>query len=168
MAEIQTLSEDGIVVLVGLRDASARRREKTAACPSGYHKSFTITDLVSDGLMLGGEVGNRTGIAALDKSARGLCKRGLAAMRTLHTRVYYRLTDEGLALVARIEAEAGVTELSAAERARDEAVADQEDAERRVREAQEALRIARKQAGTRYPLARLLDYRREFPLTNRK
>jgi hypothetical protein len=168
MTEIETLSEDAIVLLVGLRDATARRREPTAACPSGHHTAFTITDLVSDGLMLGGEVGNKRGIADLDRSARGLCKRGLVARRTLHTRAYYRLTDEGRALVARIEEEAGVTYLVAAEHARGEAAACLADAQRRATEAQEALRLARKEAGVRYPLEAVLDYRREFPLNRRQ
>lgn len=167
MAEIETLSEDAIVVLVGLRDASARRREPTTACPSGHHTMFTVTDLVTDGLMLGGEVGNKRGIADLDRTARGLSKRHLVVKRTLHTRAYYGLTDEGIALVARIEAEAGVTALVTAEHARDEAAADVEDAQRRLREAQDALRLARKERGTRYPLAALLEYRREFPLSRR-
>lgn len=164
MSEIETLSESAIVVMVGLRDASARRREPTAACPDGHHTMFTITDLVADGLMLGGEVGNLRGVAELDKTARSLCKRHLVVRRVLHTRSYYGLTDEGLALVARIEAEAGVTGLVAAEHARNEAAADLADAQRRARETQEALRLARKESGTRYPLAALLDYRREFPL----
>jgi hypothetical protein len=167
MAEIETLSESAIVVLVGLRDATARRREPTAACPSGHHTMFTITDLVSDGLMLGGEVGNLRGIADLDRTARGLHKRRLASKRTLHTRSYYGLTDEGLALVARIEEEADVTGLVAAEHARDEAAADLADAQRRVAAAQEALTAARKARGARYPLEALLGYRREYPLTKR-
>ncbi len=167
MAEIEALSESAIVVMVGLRDASARRREPTAACPSGHHTMFTIMDMVSDGLMLGGEVGNLRGVAELDKAARGLYKRHLVVRRVLHTRSYYGLTDEGLALVARIEAEAGVTDLVAAEHARNEAAADLADAERRVRAAQEALRQARKERGTRYPLAALLDYRRDYPLSRR-
>ncbi len=57
-----------------------------------------------------------------------------------------------------------MTELVAAEHAYGEAEADLADAERRARETYEALRLARKERGTRYPLAALLGYRREFPL----
>lgn len=164
---IETLTEDAITVLVALRDAAARRREPTAACPDGHQRSFNLTDLVGEGLMLGGETWNREGLARVDRSARGLCKRGLAARRTIYTRVYYGLTDEGLAVVAAIEAEAGVTDLVAAVHERDEATAALAEAERRVREAQEALRLARKERGARYPLEALLDYRRQYPLSRR-
>jgi hypothetical protein len=165
--EIETLSESAIVLMVGLRDAMLIRREPTAACPSGHHKRFTIMDLVADGLMLGGEVGNLRGIGELDKTGRGLYKKGLVTRQVMHTRSYYGLTDAGIALVARIEAEANVTALVAAEQARNQAAGDLADAERRVREATEALRLARKERGARYPLEALLDYRREFPLSRR-
>lgn len=167
MSEIETLSESAIVVLVGLRDATAQRHEPTAANPGGHHTMFTITDLVSLGLMMGGETGNLRGIAELDKTARGLCKRHLASRRTLHTRSYYGLTDEGLALVTRIEEEADVTGLVDAEHACDEAAAELAAAKRRHREAQEALTAARKERGARYALEALLEARREYPLSRR-
>src|SRR5580658_9239885 len=125
MTEIETLSENAIVIMVGVRDASALRREPTAAHPDGHHTMFTLTDLVTDGLMMGGQVGTPLHcFADLDRTARGLCKRGLMVRRTLYTRVYYGLSEEGLALVGRIEAEAGVTGLVAAEHERNEAAAD--------------------------------------------
>jgi hypothetical protein len=167
MSEIEALSEDAIVVLAALRDASTIRREPTAANPDGYQRFFTITDLVSDGLVLGGEGYNLRGIAGLDKTARGLCKKGLVLKRTLHTRAYYALSDAGIALLARIEKEAGVTDLVAAEIAVRRANADVTDAQRRHREALEALRLARKEAGERYALDGLLQARREYPLDRR-
>lgn len=167
MTEIETLSEDAIVLLVGLRDASLRRREPTPACPSGLHTRFTVTDLVTGGLLLGGDVGNSRVVADLDKAGRGLYKKHLVTRHVMHTRAYYGLTAEGLSLVYRIEAEADVTDLVAAEHAREAAAADLADAERRVREAAEALRRARKARAARYPLAALLEYRREFPLSRR-
>jgi DNA-binding PadR family transcriptional regulator len=88
-------------------------------------------------------------------------------MQTLHTRRYYALTDTGTALLAQIEAEAGVVELVAAEIRCREATAEAEDALRRNREAMEALRLARKAAGARYSLDALLDARREYPLDRR-
>lgn len=170
MSEIETLSEAAIIVLAALRDASARRREPTAAHPDGHHTMFTVTDLVSDALALArwdGEASSYRDLAGLDKAARGLAKRGLAARRTIYTRVYYGLTTEGLALLDKIEAEAGVTDLAAAVHERDEATAALAEAERRVREAQEALRQARKASGARYPLEALLEARRRHPLSRR-
>jgi hypothetical protein len=164
VAEIETLSESAIIVMAGLRDASTIHREPTAANPSGYHTFFTITDLVSDGLMLGGEVGNLHRIADLDKTGRGLYKKGLVHKRTLYGRAYYALTDTGIALLTRIEKEAGVDGLVAAEIAHRKAAADAEEAQLRAREAMEELRLARKAAGARYALAALLDARREYPL----
>jgi hypothetical protein len=164
MSDIETLSESAIVVLAGLRDASDRRRPPTPAAPDGYQRFFTITDLVADGLMLGGEVGNLRGIGELDKTARGLYKRGLVHKRTLHGHAYYALTDAGTVLVLRIEGEAGVTELAQAERASWQAAADAELAADRARRAHEALRAARKARGARYALEALLDTRREYPL----
>jgi hypothetical protein len=164
VSEIETLSESAIVVLVALRDASARRHEPTAAHPDGHHTRFTVIDLVALGLALGGDTSDYRGIAGLDKTARGLYKRHLASRVTLHSRAYYGLTDQGIALVARIEEEAGVTELVAAEHAHQQAVADHQATELRRHEASAALMAARKRAGVRYPLAAVLDYRREFPL----
>jgi DNA-binding MarR family transcriptional regulator len=167
MTEIETLSEDAIVVLAALRDASTIRREPTAAHPSGYQRFFTVTNLVSDGLLFGGDLRNMRGIAALDKTARGLYKKGLVHAQTLHTRRYYALTDAGEALLARIEKEAGVDGLVAAEIEHRKARAEAEAAQARARDAMEALRLARKAAGARYSLESLLDARREHPLSRR-
>jgi DNA-binding PadR family transcriptional regulator len=84
--------------------------------------------------------------------------------RTLYGRTYYTLTDAGLALLARIEKEAGVADLTAAEIAMRQATAAVEEAQHRQRTAMEALRLARKEAGERYALEGLLQARREYPL----
>ena len=168
MTEIEALSESAIVVMAGLRDASAHRYEPTAGNPDGRHTMFSITDLAAEGLVLGGDTGNLSGIAGLDKTARGLYKRHLVSRRTLHGRAYYALTDEGTVLMLRVEAEAGVTELAEAERAMCQAQADAELAVRREREARAALTAARRRHGGRYALEVLLDARREYPLGARR
>jgi hypothetical protein len=164
MSEIQTLSESAIVVMAALRDAAARRRPPAPAAPDGYQRFFTITDLAAEGLVLGGDHGNLPGIAALDKTARGLYKRGLVHKRTLHGHAYYALTGEGTVLMTRIEAEVGVTELAEAERDNRQAEADVDLAMNRARDAHRALTEARRARGGRYALEVLLDARREFPL----
>jgi hypothetical protein len=167
MSDIETLTEQGITFLAALRDASALRREPSAVRPDGFVRSWTVTDLVADGRMLGGDTENKPAIAGLDKAARGLCKRGLAARRTFFGKSFYTLTDGGIALLARIETEAGITSLVAAQLAHEQALADLRLANRRVSETREQLRTERKAFGGAYPWDVLLNTRRGKPLVRR-
>jgi hypothetical protein len=165
MSEIETLSEDGITVLAALRDASALRRHQPAPSrPDGPTRAWTITGLAEDGRVLGGDAGNKAGLAALDKAARGLAKKGLVARRVIYTRAYYTITGEGTALLLRIEAEAGISGLVTAQLAHEQALADLLAANQRVAETRGQLTIERKAFGGAYPWEALLNARRERPL----
>ena len=166
MSEIETLSESAITVLAALRDASALRRTRgpRSSRPDGITRAWTVTGLAEDGRVLGGDTENKAGLAALDKAARGLAKKGLVTRRTIFTRVYYAITGEGTALLLRIEAEAGISALVTVQLAHEQALADLHAATRRVAETREQLRAERKALGGVYPWDALLDYRRKFPL----
>jgi hypothetical protein len=166
MSEIETLTEGGLTVLAALRDASALRREGSTRA-DGTTRAWTITALAEDGRVLGGDTEDKDGLAALDKAARGLAKKGLVARRTIFTKVYYTLTDEGRDLLARIEAEAGLSALVTAQLEHEQALADLRAANRRVDETRKRLAAERKPFGGAYPWEALMEARRGHPLNRR-
>lgn len=166
MTEIETLTEDGITVLVALRDASALKREGSKRA-DGTTQAWTITALAADGRVLGGDTGNLPGLASLDRAARGLAKKGLVARRTIFSKTYYTVTGEGLALLARIEAEAGITALVTAHLEHEQALADLRAANVRVNGTREALRAERQAFGGAYSWEVLMETRRGKPLGRR-
>jgi hypothetical protein len=144
------ITADHIRILTALRDASARRREPTAAVPDGHRKMFSIGQLESEGRL---SIGPYTNAAA-----RSLRKHTpYVAGRTMHTVTSYGITDEGRAYLASLEKSAGVTDLVAAELALEQVEADMRAAVARCQAARSDLTRLRREAGVRGSLNVLLD-----------
>jgi hypothetical protein len=146
-----SITSDQLKILVALRDAAALRREPGPITPDGHEQWFTLSELVGEGRLTGG-IG---AFATLSAAARSLRKQGLVAGRVQHTVTWYSLTGAGGSMLARLEAEAGVTDLAAAERALEQAEKDEQAAIDRCHAARAALYDARAAYGRRPALRAL-------------
>jgi exonuclease VII small subunit len=134
------ITADHIRILTALRDASALRREPTAAVPDGHRKMFTLVDLAQEGRLASVNGFTSDGLCA---AARSLRKHTFyVAGRTMHTVTSYGITDEGRAYLASLEKAAGVTDLVAAELALEQAELALEQAELALEQAELALEQA--------------------------
>jgi hypothetical protein len=150
-----SITPDQLKVMVALRDAAALRREPKTLTPDGHEQWFRLSELVQEGRLPHDDDGFAS--PALCAAARSLRKQGLVAGRVQHTVTWYSLTGGGGALLSRLEAEAGVTELVAAELALEQSEADMNAAVDRYHVARTALTIARRTAGVRGSINVLLD-----------
>lgn len=142
-------------VLTALRAAEALRREPKTLTPDGHEKWRTLEELEEEGRLV---VTPRASAAA-----RTLRKQGLVAGRTQFTVTRYSLTGGGGALLARLEKEAGASDLAAAEMALEQAEKDERDATARCQAARAACSRLRREAGVRGSANVLLDYLKENP-----
>lgn len=140
-----SITPDQLKIMIALRDASALRREPSPLTPDGHEKWWSLGELEMQGLL---DIGPYTNAAG-----RTLRRLGLVAGRTQHTVTRYSLTGGGGAMLARMEAEAGVTGLVAAELALAQAVKDEQAAVDRCHEARAALYEARRANGRRPALS---------------
>lgn len=146
------ITPDHLKILVALRDASALRREPKEITPDGHERWFTLVELTQEGRLADPTP------PAMSRAARSLRKSTpYVAGQTLHTVVYYTITDEGVALLAGLERAAGVTVLVAAELALEQAEKDMHAAVDRYHGARAALTAARREAGVRGSINVLLD-----------
>jgi hypothetical protein len=157
-----SITPDQLKIMVALRDASALRREPGPITPDGHEKWFRLSELVQEGRLPHDDDGFAS--PALCAAARSLRKQGLIAGRVQHTVTWYSLTGGGGAMLARLEADAGVTELTAAELALEQAESDMNAATDRYHAAREGLHAARAAYGRRpalWSLYLLLDAMKE-------
>jgi hypothetical protein len=153
-----SITSDQLKIMVALRDAAALRREPGPITPDGHEKWFRLSELVQEGRLPHDDDGYAS--PALCSAARSLRKQGLVAGRVQHTVTWYSLTGGGGAMLARLEADAGVTELTAAELALEQAESDMNAATDRYH----AARAARAAYGRRpalWSLYLLLDAMKE-------
>jgi hypothetical protein len=148
-----SITSDQLKILVALRDAAALRREPGPITPDGHEKWFRLSELVQEGRLPHDDDGFAS--PALCAAARSLRKQGLVAGRVQHTVTWYSLTGAGGSMLARLEAEAGVTDLAAAERALEQAEKDEQAAIDRCHAARAALYDARAAYGRRPALRAL-------------
>lgn len=105
-------------VLDGLRNQAAITREPKPLTPDGHEKWFSLDELDQADDLSGYLV------ASVEPAAHTLRKLGLVAARTQQSRTRYSITEAGLAELARIERDAGITEGVAANIAYAQAVYD--------------------------------------------
>jgi hypothetical protein len=149
-------ASDHLKILVALRDASALRREPGPLTPDGHERWFTLTQLISEGRLVDACP------PTLSAPARSLRKHTPYVVgKTLYTRVYYSITDAGREYLEGLERTAGVTALTAAELALEQAETDMHQAVDRYHEARAGLAAARREAGARGSLNVLLDAMKE-------
>lgn len=156
-----SITPDQLKIMIALRDASALRREPRPLTPDGHEKWFTLTQMISEGRLIGPDGFTPPGLSA---AARSLRRLGLVAGRVQHTVTWWSLTGGGGAMLARMEADAGVTGLVAAELALEQAQADIEAATDRYQAARAACTAARREAGVRGSVNVLLDALKETAL----
>jgi hypothetical protein len=145
-----SITPDQLKIMIALRDASALRREPGPITPDGIEKWWSLGELETQGLL---NIGPYT-----SASGRTLRRLGLVAGRTQHTVTRYSLTGGGGAMLARMEQEAGVTELRGAELAQEQAERDMHVAVDRYHIARADLNRLRGDAGHRGSINVLLDY----------
>jgi hypothetical protein len=148
-----SITSDQLKIMVALRDAAALRREPGPITPDGHEKWFRLSELVQEGRLPHDDDGYAS--PALCSAARSLRKQGLVAGRVQHTVTWYSLTGAGGSMLARLEADAGVTDLAVAELALEQAEKDEQAAIDRCHAARAALYDARAAYGRRPALRSL-------------
>jgi hypothetical protein len=148
------ITAEHLKILVALRDAAALQRKPADGVLDGHQHRFSLGQLERE---------ERLSITADTSAAARSLRRHTEYVTgsTMHMVVYYALTDAGLGFVARLEEQAGVTGLAAAELALEQAERDMHAAIGRYHEARRVHTAARREAGVRGSVNVLLDAMKE-------
>lgn len=134
------LNAGHVAVLTALRAATVLKREPGTLTPDGHRHWFTLAELANEGRF--DFPVTDAELAQLSRTARGLYKLRLVASRTNFTHVSYRITEAGLLALAAYEADRGLSAVAAAELDLEQAIEDEKQARKRIRQATDRLAVA--------------------------